>query len=361
MEEIISQFALEGLPISCTRYGSGHINETYLLVTNRPHLYILQKLNTRTFPDGKGLMENIIKVTEHIRKYDPDPRHSLSLVPTRQGEKYLLLPTGELWRVYEFITGSVCLDRAESALDFRQSGVAFGMFQQQMKDFPAAELKEILPGFHDTPRRYLAFHTAIQSDPLGRAREVQPEIDFYLEHERIADTLIRLQKTGEIPLRVTHNDTKLNNVMLDENTREPLCVIDLDTVMPGFAASDFGDSIRFGASTAAEDEKDLEKVHFSPELYRVYTEGFLSVCRDSLNPAELETLPEGARLMTLECGVRFLTDYLEGDVYFHIARPEHNLDRTRTQIKLVAEMEKNWRLMHEIIDQSISLPSKAAK
>jgi Ser/Thr protein kinase RdoA (MazF antagonist) len=349
MRDIIAQFKLDGLPISYTRYGSGHINETYLLVTNRPHLYILQKVNTQNFPDGEGLMRNVMRITEHIATKDPDPRHVLMLVPTQSGQKYLSLPGNELWRVYEFITDSICLDRAETADDFRQSGIAFGRFQQQLADFPADSLAEIIPGFHDTPRRYRAFKRAIEADALNRAKDIQPEIDFYLAREKDAGLLMNLLENGEINLRVAHNDTKLNNVMLAQDTHAPLCVIDLDTVMPGLAATDFGDSIRFGASTASEDEKDLRKVSLSLELYKAYTEGFLSVSRESLNQTELLTLPDGARLMTLECGVRFLTDYLQGDVYFHIARPEHNLDRTRTQMTLVADMERKHQEMLRII------------
>ncbi len=352
MKEIISQFMLEGLPISCGRYGSGHINETYLLVTNRPHLYILQKVNTRVFPDAAGLMGNIIQVTEHIRKIDPVPNHALRLVPTLSGDKYILKEGNELWRMYEFVTGSVCLDLAESPRDFMQSGAAFGMFQRQLADFPSEKLTEIIPGFHHTPGRYQALHAAIREDRAGRVKNAEADIAFYLEQEAGAGVLTNLLANQELPLRVTHNDTKLNNVMLDDTTREPLCVIDLDTVMPGLAASDFGDSIRFGASTAAEDEKDLSKVRLSLDLYRAYTEGFLGACGQALTPLEIETLPEGARLMTLECGVRFLTDYLMGDVYFHVSRPEHNLDRARTQMKLVQEMGRNWRQMHQAIRET---------
>ncbi len=343
MRDIIDRFALEGLPISCERYGSGHINETYLLVTNRPHLYILQKVNRRVFPDAEGLMRNILLVTEHLRRKDPDPRHSLSLVPTREGGKYLKTEDGDLWRLYEFVTGSLCLDRAETPADLGQSGAAFGRFQQCMADFPSRELCEVLPGFHDTPARYRAFREALRADPLGRAAGAEREIDFYLEREKDAGFLKDLLDGGRLPLRVTHNDTKLNNVLLDDATRKPLCVIDLDTVMPGLAASDFGDAVRFGASTAAEDERDLEKVHFSRVLYESFREGFLYGCGDSLTPIELETLPDGARLMTLECGVRFLTDHLLGDVYFQTTRPGQNLDRARTQMKLTVEMEQAFR------------------
>ena len=352
MWDVIAHYALDGRPVSCGRFGSGHINETYLLVTNRPHLYILQKVNTRAFPDAVGLMNNIIRVTEHIRKKEKDPRRVLTLVPTLEGQKYVLRENNELWRIYEFVTGSVCLDRAETPDDFRQSGAAFGLFQRQLEDFPADQLTEIIPGFHDTPRRYRALHDAIREDRMDRVKTARPEIDFYLEREAGAGLLQDLLKKKELPLRVTHNDTKLNNVMLDDQTRQPLCVIDLDTVMPGLAATDFGDSIRFGASTAQEDEKDLERVRLSLDLFRAYAEGFLSSCGGSLTPAEIESLPQGARMMTLECGVRFLTDYLAGDTYFHIARPEHNLDRARTQMTLVNEMEKHMQTLHRIIRET---------
>lgn len=349
MQEILNHFALEGLAVHCARYGSGHINETYLAVTNRPHLYILQKVNTRVFPDGQKLMHNIILVTEHLKKKEKDPRRVLTLVPTKEGKPYLLMENGDVWRMYEFVTGSICLDRAESAEDFRQSGAAFGMFQRQLADFPAETLMEILPGFHDTPKRCRAFRQALEEDRLGRAREARAEIDFYLEREASAGYLKELAASGSLPLRVTHNDTKLNNVMLDDQTRAPLCVIDLDTVMPGLAAFDFGDSIRFGASTAKEDEKDLSKVNLSIPLFTTYAEGFLGVCKNQLTPAEVDSLPSGARLMTLECGVRFLTDYLAGDTYFHTEYPEHNLVRARTQMKLTADMETHMEEMRRIL------------
>ncbi len=349
MLDMVERFQLDGMPIACVEFGSGHINQTYLVVTNRPHLYILQLVNTQTFPDADGLMRNVILVTEHLRKKVDDPRKALRLVPVRDGRMYILEAGNRLWRMYEYVTCSVCLDRAESAEDFRQSGVAFGTFQRQMADFPAEQLTEVIPFFHHTPRRYLALRDAIARDPMDRVRLARPEIDFYLAREESAGELIRLLEAGRLPLRVTHNDTKLNNVMMDELTREPLCIIDLDTVMPGLAAYDFGDAIRFGASEAAEDERDLSKVRLSMDMFRAFTDGFLSVCRDSLQPLERETLPEGARLMTLECGARFLTDYLMGDTYFHISRPEHNLDRARTQMVLVREMEDKWDQMKSVV------------
>ena len=308
-------------------------------------------MNTGVFPNGAGLMNNIILVTDHLRKKDPDPRHVLTLVPAKNGDLYISKDEKELWRVYEYVSGGICLDRAETPADFRLSGLAFGEFQRKMADFPAEKLVEVIPGFHDTPKRYGAFHTAVREDRMNRAKNVRPEIDFILEREKTAGLLMNLMREGSLPLRVTHNDTKLNNVMLDEKTRQPLCILDLDTVMPGLVANDFGESVRFGASTAAEDEPDTEKVHVDLKLYEAFAEGFLGACGTQLSETEKETLPDGARMMSLENGMRFLTDYLEGDTYFHIARPEHNLDRCRAQLALVREMETYEKQIRTMIRQ----------
>ena len=349
MQEIISAFALDGQAERCKPFGSGHINQTYCVVTDKGHKYILQKVNTGVFPNGAGLMNNIILVTDHLRKKDSDPRHVLTLVPTKDGRMYISQGENELWRVYEFVTGGISLDRAETPEDFRLSGLAFGTFQRQMADFSAEKLVEVIPGFHDTPKRYGTFHKAIEEDKLGRVKNVQPEIDFILSRETGAGKMTDLLKQGELPLRVTHNDTKLNNVMLDEKTRQPLCILDLDTVMPGLVGNDFGESIRFGASTAAEDEPDTAKVHVDLMMYEVFARGFLGACGEQLTETEKETLPDGARLMSLENGMRFLTDYLEGDTYFHVARPEHNLDRCRAQLALVQEMEEKEEQIRKIM------------
>lgn len=351
MQDIISMFTLEGKAVRCIPYGSGHINQTWLVETDKPHRYILQKVNTGVFPNGAGLMNNIILVTEHLRKKDPDPRHVLTLVPAKNGDLYISKDEKELWRVYEYVSGGICLDRAETPADFRLSGLAFGEFQRKMADFPAEKLVEVIPGFHDTPKRYGAFHTAVREDRMNRAKNVRPEIDFILEREKTAGLLMNLMREGSLPLRVTHNDTKLNNVMLDEKTRQPLCILDLDTVMPGLVANDFGESVRFGASTAAEDEPDTEKVHVDLKLYEAFADGFLGACGTQLSETEKETLPDGARMMSLENGMRFLTDYLEGDTYFHIARPEHNLDRCRAQLALVREMETYEKQIRTMIRQ----------
>lgn len=349
MQTVISAFPLQGQPISCERYGSGHINETYLLKTDAPHAYILQKINHHIFQDVDGLMKNIAAVTGYLYRETPDSRRVLTLIKTKTGENYHKTEAGEYFRLYEFVTDSLCMDRAETEEDFYQSAVAFGAFQQQLSHFPADTLNETIPHFHDTIDRYRIFHEALGQDPLGRAAACQEEIAFVLAREKEAGTMVRMMQEGLLPLRVTHNDTKLNNVMLDAKTRTPLCVIDLDTVMPGLAGNDFGDSIRFGANTAAEDERDLSRVRFSLPLFEAYARGFLSACGQVLTQAEIDTLPLGAKLMTLECGVRFLTDHLLGDTYFRIHRENHNLDRCRTQFKLVAEMECCWAQMNEII------------
>ena len=350
MEQVLQQFALDGRPISCERYGEGHINRTYLIVTDRPRRYILQRISRAAFHNIPALMQNIAAVTAFLAAHSSDPRASLHLVPTREGGLWFQDGEGEYWRVYDFIEDSICLQSPESEEDFYQSAVAFGSFQRMLLDFPADTLYETIPAFHNTPDRYRIFHETLAKDRLGRAAGVQREIDFLFAHEEEAGSLLRMHRRGELPLRVTHNDTKLNNVMLDSKTRKALCVIDLDTVMPGLVAYDFGDSIRFGAATAPEDERDLARVGLDLGLYRRFAEGFIPAC-GALTKEEIETLPLGAKLMTLECGLRFLTDYLDGDHYFSVSRPGHNLDRARTQFKLVAETERRWGEIQSIIQE----------
>jgi len=349
MLDAVYQFPLKGKPVSCEPYGEGHINRTYLVITDLDEWYILQQINTRVFLDVAALMENIGNVTRHLAREDSDPRRTLTIVPTKDGRDYYVDSAGEAFRMYIFVRDSLCLQQPETPRDLYRSGQAFGRFQRQLADFPAHTLHETIVNFHNTPDRYRIFREAVGRDVKGRLLEVGPEVAFVMSREHRAGRLQEMQRAGHLLTRVTHNDTKLNNVLLDATTREALCVIDLDTVMPGLAAHDFGDSIRFGASTAAEDEKDLEKVSMSLDLFETYAQGFLEGCGDSLNPHEIAALPEGAWAMTLECGVRFLTDYLMGDVYFRIHRPEHNLDRCRTQFKLVADMEHKWEQMAAII------------
>jgi Ser/Thr protein kinase RdoA (MazF antagonist) len=348
MEQVLDLFRLNGRPVSCDPYGEGHINLTFLAVTDTGKRYILQRLSRAAFHDIPGLMGNVAAVTEFLAARSPDPRSSLHLIPTLDGRSFCRDSEGEFWRVYDFVEDSLCLQTPETPEDFYQSAVAFGQFQCRLRDFPAETLCETIPNFHNTPDRYRKFHLAVDADAAGRLSSVLPEVRFLLEREEKAGTLQRLREGGELPVRVTHNDTKLNNVMLDAVTRKALCVIDLDTVMPGLVAYDFGDSIRFGASTAPEDEKDLSRVEMSLDLYETYARGFIPAC-GGLTAAELESLPLGAWTMTLENGLRFLTDYLEGDHYYHITRSEHNLDRCRTQLKLVSDMEQKWDPMTAII------------
>ena len=348
--EVLKQFQLDSPVVSSDRYGCGHINETYLVITESGRRYILQKLSNRAFPDIEGLQENIDAVTRYLHTQINNPYGALTLIPTVDGKTYYHAGENSDWRVYDFIEGSSCLQAPETPEDFYQSAIAFGTFQQQLAGFPAETLHETINNFHNTPDRYRIFKEVLARDVMGRAKDVQPEIDFALAHEEVGTKLTAMLAAGELPLRVTHNDTKLNNVTLDEKTRTPLCVIDLDTTMPGLSAYDFGDSIRFGAATAAEDEKDLSKMTVNLDLYRTFTKGFLAAC-PGLTENERKTLPLGALTMTLECGVRFLTDYLDGDHYIGIHYPEHNLDRCRTQFKLVSEMEAKWDEMAKIIEE----------
>ena len=348
---ILRKFCLDAEPASCTPYGCGHINRTYLVATAGGRCYILQKINHHTFRDVAGLMENIELVTEHLRRKSPDPRSVLTLIRTKDGKSYVEADDG-YWRVFRFVEDSICLQQPESDADFYESAVGFGTFQQLLSDFPAEKLHETIPNFHNTPDRYRAFHETLTRDPMHRAAQVQPEIEFALARQAEMAALQNALDAGELPLRVTHNDTKLNNVLFDAKTRRALCIIDLDTVMPGSALYDYGDSIRFGAATAAEDERELDKMEMSLERFRVFTRGYVRAC-PGLTQKELELLPLGAKVMTMECGVRFLTDHIDGDNYFSIHREGQNLDRARTQFKLVADMERKWDKMKEIVNEEV--------
>lgn len=347
MSDVLKAFKFEGETVSKESYGSGHINSTFLVVTNTGKRYILQKINNKIFPDVEGLMNNITLVTEHLKKKYTEPRRVLNLIKTIDDKSFAEVD-GEYWRAYDFVEDSLCLQLPENNDDFYESAVAFGNFGEALSDFPVEKLVEVIPDFHNTPSRFKKFHEVLEKDPLGRAALVQEEIKFCLDREEEMGTLQRLRNDKVLPDRVTHNDTKLNNVLLDKNTRKNLCVIDLDTVMPGLCLYDYGDSIRFGASTALEDEKDLSKVSMSLDLFKIYTKGFVSAL-PNLTREEKENLPLGAKTMTFECGMRFLTDYLDGDHYFAVHREGHNLDRARTQFKLVADMESKWEEMKKVV------------
>lgn len=356
LNEVIEHFAFVGTLIKVQPYGSGHINDTYLLEYKIDNMgiipIILQKMNTNIFKKPIELMENIMNVTSFLRKKivenggNPE-RETLTVIMNKEGKPYYLDSQGSYWRAYYFIIGTTGYDAVRNDEDFYQSALAFGRFQSLLAEYPAETLHETIEGFHDTYARFLVFKDAVEKDVCHRARDVQEEIRFVLEREDVAKVLENMH----LPLRVTHNDTKLNNVLIDDKTHQAICVIDLDTVMPGLAVNDFGDSIRFGASTGAEDEKDLSKIECDMHLFEVYTKGFIEGCSCKLTNEEILALPIGAKVMTFECGMRFLTDYLQGDTYFKIHYPTHNLDRCRTQFKLVADMEKKWDIMNEIVSR----------
>ena len=348
-----------GGPVVCDarHYGEGHINDTFV-VWREDHSkrFILQRINTDTFTDPVGLMENICGVTRHLREKilaaGGDPaRETLNVIPTLSGAACHLDAEGGAWRAYDFVEDTICLQQVGSEADFRTVAETLGKFQNQLADYPASTLHETIARFHDTPNRYANFEKALAADALGRAKDIAPEVAFIHAREKDCHALLDLLAAGEIPLRVTHNDTKLNNVMIDNKTGKGLCVIDLDTVMPGSALYDYGDSIRFGASTATEDEQNLDLVSCDMNLFEIYTKGYTEGCAGSLTEKEIRLMPMGAKLMTLECGMRFLADHLQNDIYFKIHRENHNLDRARTQFKLVADMEAKWDQMNAIVEK----------
>lgn len=348
----IEKFDISEEVYGCVPYGNGHINDTCLVMARGKDggtvKYILQAINHNVFKEPLKVMENIEKVTAFLDGKVKERRGVLRLIDTKLGRNCYVDEYVNIWRMYEFVENSICLDRPETLEDFRQCAIAFGEFQRYLADFPADSLYETIPDFHNTPKRYRDFLDAVEADICGRAAGVREEIEFIKARKDFYPVLFDSYKAGKLPLKVTHNDTKPNNVMLDKDTRKALCVIDLDTVMPGFSVTDFGDSIRFGASTADEDEKDVSKVSVDLKLFDIYTEGFLTGCGGMLTDDEIRLLPEGAKMMTIECGMRFLTDYLSGDTYFKTAYPEHNLVRCRTQLKLVADMEEKWDEMKRI-------------
>ena len=358
ISEVLEAFDFGAPVVGAVRYGQGHINDTFVVHTQPAsgacRRFILQRMSAAAFKRPDQLMENVIGVTEYLgreieRAGGDRSREALQVIRDRKGEPYYTDAEGGPWRVYPFIEGTVCCQAADTPELFAASGRAFGRFQRLLRDYPAKTLYETIPNFHNTEDRLAKLKAAVAEDPLGRAGDCRAEIDFMLEREADCSVTLQALREGALPLRVTHNDTKLNNVLMDETTGEGLCIIDLDTVMPGLAVNDFGDSIRFGANHCAEDETDLSKVALDLDLFQVYTAAFLEGTGGALTRAEIEYLPWGAKLMTLECGMRFLTDHLVGDVYFHISRPGQNLDRCRTQCKLVSDMERHWEQMKQIV------------
>jgi len=345
-KEVVEQFQILGEVKDIIPYGNGHINHTFL-VTTTERRYILQHMNTSIFKDPVGLMNNICYVTEYLAENNVE---SVTVVKTKTGEKFL---NGEkCYRVYDFIENTVTYQIVTDAEVFKSSGKAFGEFQNYLAGFDASKLVETIPNFHHTPKRFEAFKAALEADVCGRAKDCRKEIEFALAHGDKLSKVVDGIAGGSVPLRVTHNDTKLNNILMDEKTNEARAIVDLDTIMPGSMLYDFGDSIRFGASTGAEDEKDLTKVHFDINLFKAYAEGYCGAVKSSITEKEMELLPYGSFLMTIECGIRFLTDYLAGDTYFATKYPEHNLVRCRTQFRLASEMENSFDEMLAIVREA---------
>ena len=349
-----SAFAAEGVPVKFEQCHIGHINLTYFVDCEGGRQYVLQKINTKAFKNPKELMENIVGVTSHIRAKVTSSggdinREVVTVIPTKDGKSFYTDSDGGAWRLYTRVLNAQSYNSAEFEGLFGNAGYAFGRFQRLLSDFPAEKLHETIPHFHDTVSRLNDLKASYKKNVAGRAALVKPEMDFILAHENICSWITARLADGTFPLRVTHNDTKLNNVMIDNDTHEGVCVIDLDTVMPGSALYDFGDSIRFGASNAAEDEKDLDKVFMRLELFEEFTSGFLRGLDGKLTEAEILGLPMSAMIITLEIGIRFLADYLDGDIYFANHYEGQNLDRARTQLKLVADMEQKYDAMTAIV------------
>jgi heme oxygenase len=356
--EIVKHFRFEGDCLKVNLWKFGHINDTYVALFRKGdgavHRYILQRINHNVFKHPEELMQNVEKVTTHLRKKiiavggNPE-RETLNLIPTVGEECFYRTPDGNYWRAYAFIEGAQTYEVVENLDHVYNASKAFGKFQRLLSDFPAGQLHETIPNFHHTGKRFEAFVEAVERDVKNRAQSVKAEIEFVKRRAEDTSVLVDLLERGELPERVTHNDTKFNNVMIDEKTGEGVCVIDLDTVMPGLSLYDFGDSIRSGANPAAEDERDLSKVCIDLEIFDCFAHGYLDAARDFLTPTEVDYMPFSAKLMTFECGMRFLTDHLDGDVYFRIHRENHNLDRCRTQFKMVEDMEAKFDQMVRIV------------
>lgn len=359
--EIIKAFPEYGEVIGYKPITAGHINDTYIveyLQENGEKIrYLLQRINTNVFRMPVELMENVMGVTAFLRKKieaaGGDPaRETLTVFPAKDGKNYYMAEDGGCWRMYNFVEDTFSINELTSAEDFKSAALSFGNFQNLLADYPIETLYETIPNFHNTPSRFKDFLEALEKNASGRKGEAVPEIDFVLAREKDCSVITDLLDSGMLPVRVTHNDTKLNNVLFDNTTKKGLCVVDLDTVMPGSSLYDFGDSIRFGANTAAEDEKDLSKVSLSLEYFKAYVEGYLEAAGKSLTENEINYLPFSAKLLTLECGIRFLGDFINGDVYFKTEYPEHNLVRARTQFKLVEDIEAKYAEMMRIVDDA---------
>lgn len=360
MEAIVSHFDLPYHYVTHSEIRSGIINQTYLVTVEdseqNKYQYIFQKINTKVFNEPYHVMDNIIHITEHIKRHMLESdgsyaRRVLSFASSKDGKPYYESPQDGFWRAYEYVDNTIAYNLAPSGDHFFQAGLAFGQFQMYLTDYDATALYETIPNFHNTVKRMEALQTAIAENRADRLKDVRGEADFILSRAEESGLIVQALESGAIPYRVTHNDTKINNVLFDCDSDQAICVIDLDTVMPGSSLYDYGDAVRSGASTAAEDEPDLQKVEMNLELYRLFTKGFIKGTHNLLTEKEIEMMPLSAKILTLELAARFLTDYLNGDEYFHTDYSGQNLLRTRTQIKLVRDMEKKMPQMIAFTNQ----------
>ncbi|PRY96432.1 phosphotransferase enzyme family protein [Marinilabilia salmonicolor] len=357
-EQITSRFAIKGTVEDIKPFGTGLINTTYKVKTEEEDApnYLLQIINHHIFQNVPELTRNIKRVTDHIRgklkaqKTTDIDRRVLTPIETLDGEGFFKDDEGRYWRMFLFIEGARSYDQLTNAKQAEAGGRAFGQFQKMVSDLPGEPLYPIIPGFHNTEMRINNFKKRVEKDPVGRLKEVKEEVDFLMERSEEYKKIVQMGKEGKIPERIVHQDTKFNNVLLDEND-EVLCVIDLDTVMPGYVCYDIGDAIRNGANTGKEDDPNLDNVNINMELYEGFIKGFLQETKEILTPEEKETLAFGAKLLTYEQAVRFLDDYIDGDNYYKTESPEHNLIRTRAQIKLLKSMEENWEAMQKIVNE----------
>lgn len=360
--EALEAINFNGDIINVKSFGSGIINDTFLVVCNdndnKEEKYILQKINNSIFKNIELLMKNYCNICNYLKEIvknthgDVD-RQTITVIPTKDGKSFFKDSKGNYWRAIKFIPNTITYDVLESANDFYKAGKAFGKFQNMLSEYNAENLYESIPNFHNTKERFNTFLSSVKNNKVNRLDKVRDEVNFILERENDTSILLDMYERGELPLRVTHNDTKISNILMDEKTKEGICIIDLDTIMPGLSLYDFGDAIRSGATHALEDEKDLSKVYVDLEFFEAFTKGFLEGTNSTLTKNEIEMLPMGAKVITLEQGIRFLTDYLDGDIYYKTSYEDQNLDRTRTQLKLVRDMELKWDKLKGIVNKYV--------